>query len=63
MVNETSQGSHTLRKEKSRLQVRRFRVTYFEGPVERKRKREKEYSEVVGLRETERQEPEKEGSG
>lgn len=39
MVNETPQGSHALRKEKSRLQVRRFRVTYFEGPVERKRER------------------------
>lgn len=63
MVNEIPQGSRALRKEKSRLQVRRFRVTYFEGPAERKRKREKEDSGVVRLRETERQEPENEGSG
>lgn len=65
MVNETPQGSHVSRREKSGLQARSFRVTYFEDSVRDKSQwRERGFRDQQGIRrKREKRKPEKEGSG
>lgn len=67
MVNETPQWVHAFRKGKSSLQARRFRVTYFEGPVKEEepveREREKGFIDGQDQGGIKKREAEKEGSG